>query len=225
MLDEKSFLADVANHIMTILRDEELYRHLRFRKPGCGDKGFDLVTWPGHLCYTGDMGTYVFSRLPDMFQFFRTDREYASRRGRELAVNFSYWAEKVLADDRHCKVEAFNEERFNRAILERLVSWMRESRGDTTKTQRRELWEAVVDQVLTLSDDDNGTRRLAAAHDFSHRLDKHVTFYFEDLFDSRFTEYTSHFCWCCYALAWGIQQYDAHQEQADHAASKASCAT
>ena len=31
------------------------------------DGTFDIVTWPGYLCYSGDMGCFVFTRLPDMF--------------------------------------------------------------------------------------------------------------------------------------------------------------
>lgn len=50
-----------------------------------------------YLCYTGDMGTYVFQRLTDMFEFFRTDREYKKRNGGKLAVNLSYWGEKLQA--------------------------------------------------------------------------------------------------------------------------------
>lgn len=42
------FDVDVAEHKMTVLRDEGLYRHLRFQKPGTSCYYFDLVTWPGH---------------------------------------------------------------------------------------------------------------------------------------------------------------------------------
>lgn len=33
-------------------------------------------------------------------------------------------------------------------------------------------------------------------------------FSFVDLFDHRFTKPTYHFVWACYAIAWGIQQWD-----------------
>ena len=66
------FLNDVKDHQMTIVRDDNIGRHLRFSKPGTSCMSFDLITWPGYLCCTGDMGTYVFKRLPDMFEFFRT---------------------------------------------------------------------------------------------------------------------------------------------------------
>jgi len=99
-LTEASFLKDVATHEMQLLRDDGVYRHLRFKRPGTVCMYFDLITWPGFLCYTGDMGTFVFTRLRDMFEFFRTDREYAQRRGdRQLFVNHGYWSEKLVAVD------------------------------------------------------------------------------------------------------------------------------
>ena len=90
---EADFLKDVAAHEMEILRDDGVYRHIRFKKPGTWCMHFDLVTWPGYLAYSGDMGCYVFSRLNDMFEFFRTDREYLQRDGRQLCINLCYWSE------------------------------------------------------------------------------------------------------------------------------------
>ena len=63
------FKKDTAEHQMTVLRDDGLYRHLRFRKPGTGIYGFDIVTWPGYLAISGDMGASMFTRLEDMIQF------------------------------------------------------------------------------------------------------------------------------------------------------------
>ena len=71
MLALTRFLEDIKDHRLTVRVNRGTDRHLHFSKPGSIDQSFDLVTWPGHLCYTGDMGTYVFERLPDMFTFFR----------------------------------------------------------------------------------------------------------------------------------------------------------
>lgn len=67
----EQFKRDVQEHALTILRDDGLYRHLRFKRPGTMTCYFDLVTWPGHLAYVGDMGDYVFTRVEDMLTFFR----------------------------------------------------------------------------------------------------------------------------------------------------------
>ena len=42
----------VANWTMDALRDDGLYRHLRFRINGGGFTWFDIVTWPGKLVIT-----------------------------------------------------------------------------------------------------------------------------------------------------------------------------
>jgi len=67
------FKRDTKDHEMTVLHEDGLYRHLRFRKPagGYSEYWFDLVTWPGVLVIRGDMETFAFSRTEDMLAFFR----------------------------------------------------------------------------------------------------------------------------------------------------------
>lgn len=78
------FPIDIANHRMTVLRDDGLYRHLRFSRPDTGSYSFDVLTWPGYLAFVGDMGDYVFQRTEDMFEFFRHD-----------TINPGCWSEKI----------------------------------------------------------------------------------------------------------------------------------
>jgi hypothetical protein len=210
------FQQDVAEHGITILRNDDVYRHIRFSRPGTSCYHFDLITWPGVLCYTGDMGTYVFSRTRDMFDFFRNDRAYNQARGRALTINLGYWSEKLLAVDggrNGGKAKEFDEDKFKRVINEYRVNWMRSAKemGALDKEGRRELWESVDDEVMRQLED-GGDRAQIAAYDFSHtkssngQRDMHWSF--QDLFEHDFTEYTHHFVWCCYALAWGIEQFD-----------------
>ena len=212
-MTEQEFLKDVQGHEMRVLHSDGLYRHLRFKEPGDSCYWFDLVTIPGKLIYTGDMGTFVFSRLDDMFEFFRTDRAYANSKGRQLGINTGYWAEKLIAVDggRHkAGAMEFDEDEFRRVINEYRVRWIRRAkeRGTLDKSDRRELWEAVECEVLDRIDDyGEDVQRLA--YDFSH--EKH---HFEDLFEHNFKRYTRTFLWCCYAIAWGIQQYDNAKELA-----------
>lgn len=207
---QEQFLNDVAAHEMHILHEDGIYRHIRFKKPGSSCMHFDLITYPGHLVYSGDMGCYVFSRLDDMFQFFRTDRKYQSGDG--LKINLGYWSEKLQAID-SCGRSAsgakeFNEEKFNNAVIGDLVCWLRDNRDRTTKDERRELWDAVVSEVINAEGDGGGYRKQCAAHDFYHRVNDRISFQFDDFFEHDVTEYTHSFVWCCYALAWGIKKYD-----------------
>lgn len=217
---EEQFLRDVAEHAMTVIRDDGVSRHIRFSKPGTGCMHFDLITWPGILCYTGDMGTYVFQRTTDMFEFFRHDRAYNQSRGRKLSINLGYWTGKLIAIDgsRHGgKVKEFDDEKFKRVINEYRVDWMRDAkeRGTLDKDGRRELWEAVEDEVIGVLVD-GGDRAQYAAYDFNHTAPSDAQrrgWQFDDLFEHDFTEYTHSIIWCCYALAWGIEKYDASKLQ------------
>ncbi len=216
-INELQFLRDVESHVMEIIKEDGLHRHVRFRRPGTMCMHFDLITWPGYLCYTGDMGTYVFQRLEDMFKFFRVDREYAKLDGERLGINVDYWAEKLQAvgGNRHkASAVEFDETEFRRAINEYRISWIREARngGLLDESARRDLWEDVEHRVLG-EIDNGGERAMHAAFDFSWRdHSSRKVWQFDDLFEHDFTRYTSRFIWCCYALAWGIQKYDEHKE-------------
>src|SRR5690606_1795679 len=94
-------------HEMTVLLDDGLYRHLRFARPDSYCMSFSLVTWPGYLAYSGDMGNFVFTRLPDMFAFFRGPLDSMSR---------DYWAEKCVAADTSDGIRRFSVELFQGAV-------------------------------------------------------------------------------------------------------------
>lgn len=218
---EERFLGDVAHHELIVIRDDGVNRHLRFKQPGTGNMHFDLITWPGILCYTGDMGTYVFQRTTDMFEFFRQDRKYNLSRGRQLSINLGYWTEKLIAIDgnRHGgKAKEFDDEKFKRVINEYRVGWMRgaKERGTLDKDGRRELWEAVEGEVIgALEDGGDQAQHAAYNFNFYRKADSRRPYgwSFTDLFEHDFTEYTHSMVWCCYALAWGIEKYDASKLQ------------
>lgn len=195
---EEQFLKEVTEHQMTVFQDEDVYRRIRFSKPGTSCMHFDLITWPGYLCYTGDMGTFVFSRLPDMFKFFRGDQAYNESKGRMLSINLQYWAEKLEAVDRNGGVKAYDADKFKQCIKE----WL------DNHDASAEVREAVKDEVLSRADD-GADRAMNAAYEF-----RHAEFVFQDIWEFDPTEYTHRFVWCCYALAWGILQYDKSKEVA-----------
>ncbi len=218
---EDRFLKDAGNHAMTVIRDDGVHRHLRFRKapPAGSEYWFDLITYPGELVITGDMGTYVFRRLTDMFEFFRTDREYAERRGCKLGINPSYWSEKLQATPAK-GFEEFSGESFRTNVKEAFDNWVESNKPyadddceDCTKEQREafdeakaELWEALSDDVLSCTGDGD-VRAFDAAREFQWEKEN-WHFSMEDCWEWRCNEYTLHFIWCCYAIAWGIKTYD-----------------
>jgi hypothetical protein len=209
---EERFLSDVANHEMRIDRDDGLSRELKFRNPeGYGSNcWFEIITWPGRLCINGDHGCYVFSRISDMFKFFRHNGANAD--GKPLYINDGYWAEKLVAaaSDRS-KVRNWSDDKFERIVKERFVAHIRENmRG--MPNERRELREAIESEVLAVSEVE--TDAISEARDFDmHGLN------FEDVWEWDCTEWNFHFIWCLYAIVWGIQQYDKSKADKDERAS------
>lgn len=197
------FKRDIASHVMEVIRDDGVSRHIRFKRPGTMCMHFDLITWPGYLCYTGDMGTYVFRRLHDMFQFFRRGEGRAPYR-----IDRRYWAEKVEACDKGDGIKEFSEEKFERAVKEYLLEWVRNSAERTTRQERRDLWDAVMDEVIGADGDSGGYRKQVALHDFSHQVNARLKFYFQD-FEYSVEDFTHRFTWCCHALEWAVATYDA----------------
>lgn len=208
-ITEDRFLKDVAEHHMITIRDEGVHRHIRFKAPGTMMKHFDLITWPGYLCYTGDMGTFVFSRINDMFEFFRMGKDdWNYNRDGGLSINPGYWSEKLQGIDKNGGYECFDENKFIKIVSEYRLNWVREN--NLNKDERRELWDAVTDEVLNATEDGEH-RAFDAAYSFSHRIGN-KKFQFDDFFEYNFTKHTYRFIWCCYALAWGINLY-THTKQ------------
>jgi hypothetical protein len=202
---EEQFLCDVAEHEMIVIRDDGVSRHIRFKRPETSCMHFDLITWPGYLCYTGDMGTYVFQRLTDMFEFFRTDREYKKRNGAKLAVNFSYWGEKLQAMDRD-GYRKYSVDKFKANVMD----WIEQAGlvGKLGHGLREELQSEVLDNA------DDGSE---AAYGAAARFVWNGKRVFPDFYEVDSEDYAHRFLWCCYALAWGIEQYDAARQPATEA--------
>jgi len=201
---EERFLSEIAQHSMQVIRADDVYRHLRFEQPKeSWLHRFDLITWPGHLCITGDCGTYVFARSCDMFAFFRHDR--ASTADRPLYINETYWAEKLEASDCNGRnanaVRTWSSEKFESWVKERYVAHVRRCMSGMPE-ERKELRSDLRERVLGYS----GFRHEAieAVRDFDeHGLS------LGDYWDCDFTEWDYGFIWCLYAISWGIRNFDA----------------
>jgi hypothetical protein len=195
----EQFLKDVANHKMTIALDSGDHRHVRFRQERNSNLWFDLVTWPGFLTICGDMGTWTFARVEDMFTFFRS-------RG-ELKINASYWAEK-LQNGVHGgsdQSQVFDFDTFKAELLDQIEGYGLED------AKAAELREVVGDEITETGDRGEA---YAMAREFRHESEDGETFEFDpcELPDGKVYRY--HFIWCLYAIVWGIQQYDARKERA-----------
>lgn len=189
------FRRETADHAMTVLHDDGLYRHVRFqrqvwRPPLAAPQRssmywFELITAPGSLIFQGDGDSFVFRRVEDMFEFFR---------GPVGDINPSYWGEK-LTDGRD-RVLKFNSEKFERRVKDAFVEACRDG-GVPSGTGL-----ALREDVLDLSDYEHEARR--ALNEFEHK-----GFRFYDTYEWDFDDYDWWFLWALHGIVWGIAQYDA----------------
>ena len=192
---EERFLKDVAKHVMTIELDQECHRSIRFGVPGSSCMYFRLNTWPGHLAFSGDMGTFVFNRLEDMFRFFRQK----PREDEKVPINEGYWMEKCEAED--TRGQGLRE--FDPDLLKQYVKEAHHEHYENLRSpEARECWDEIKDQILGC--DPNLVRVHDALNDFEHE-----GFTFQDAWEWHLTRPTFRMLWCLYAISWGIQQYDA----------------
>lgn len=184
------FARETADHKMTVLHEDGLYRHVRFENPQYGAiYRFDLITWPHGLLIRGDGPNFAFSLYPtrDLFDMFR-------RTARVGQINAGYWDEKVVAG----KIKDWSEEMFRTWLIQ-----------EATKDEARYpgLVRALDRQILD-SDEHNleyrGTAEYALAS-FAHR---DYRLRFPDRWEESFEDYSWEFLWACHAIRWGIAQYD-----------------
>lgn len=208
---EQLFLKEVANHQMAILRDDGVNRHVRFRQPNTNAFMFEIITWPGYLCFCGDMGTYVFSRIDDMFQFFRMDPERMPLTGgNTLPINPSYWGEKLVAESTFGHgYKTFSADKFREAVKHAFDSYV-EGKEEVTPEADADLWQEI--ESLVLADVDNEYAAMYCLSEF-----RSGEFEFTDYSEYNLKDYTWHFIWCCYALVWAIKQYDEARQQREAA--------
>lgn len=204
-----NFTKNTAAHQLAILRDDGIYRHLRVKRPNSGAFSFDIITWPGHLAITGDMGASVFSRVNDMFDFFRDDDG-------DLGINPGYWSEKLVANDGESM--KFSPENFEKLIRERYEEHIKEHSGDDGEKPEwaDELWDDLADSVVGAESVDNTHFRMSS---FSGGYGD-STFEFTDIqeYFRSMLEYDYHLLWRMFAIVYAIRLYDAAKAQAEVAA-------
>jgi hypothetical protein len=220
------FKADTANHQMTVLHDDGLYRHLRFNAPDTGCYWFDIVTWPGKLAFTGDMDGFVFSRVEDMFGFFRNP---------QYGIKPVYWGEKVV--DGRDRLKTFDEAKFQRLITDGVKEYEETFPGLTVAlteemadyatyfeagareflrdfTYRTDAGQRAIDAAEAEWADvvAGGRKATAAQKDAAWKayqlVEARDTFAFRDSGEWDLTDWDWSFLWACHAIVWGIARYD-----------------
>lgn len=221
---------------MEVLQDDGLHRHVRFAQPGSGLYRFSLVTWPGHLAVTGDVESFTFARLPDMFEFFG---------GRRSQINPSYWAEKCVAG--RDQLSAYDQDYARQQVIEYFIHRAK-SEGVPRGTGRALRWDLLEHEEfahqegahLLLREFAHGTDHVAVcsfptckervrftderedalrwaknhqAENAGHtvRVSMQDAFRFYDTWEWDLTRWNFHFLYACHAITWGIGKYYARK--------------
>lgn len=217
------FQRDTAGHEMTVLHDDGLYRHLRFAQPEPSWLyWFEIVTWPGSLAIKGDCGTYLFSRTPDMFSFFRD--------GSHHSINPGYWGEKTPDGPR--SVREYSEDLTKTLIRQAISDYETDVYPDRLAAQKDR--KAKYDAALTAAertrigwpdapmtpaearerladfDADGLLSGRSGADELIRALNENGVVP-DSAWEWDLTDWQWHFLWCCHAIVLGITKYDAQR--------------
>ena len=195
---KESFLKNIKDHQIGIIKDAGLYRHIRCKRPDTMNMYFDIITFLGGLLYTGDMGTYEFERVEDMFKFFRDP-------DKNLHINSDYYAEKCKAESIYGEgIRKFDEDSFINNIKHYYDTYF-EDCDDSYKDEKERVWIEIESQIL--NNDHSEYELVSNLNNFSMYHDA-SEFQFTGFWEYSYQSKTYHFLWCLYAIVWTVQKYD-----------------
>lgn len=193
---KEQFDRDVANHTMQVVHADGIHRHLRCSNNGSSVYHFDIVTWPGYLAISGDCGAFIFSRLRDMFSFFRSP---------DGKINPSYWSEKVEAADR-AGVKEWDPDGFKERVKEDFDDrWD----GIDDTAARDACWDELTEHVLSHAEHEH--EAIPAMADFTFDMPNGEVFQYSEYWEMGVQCFTGRYLWCIHAIVWAINQWDAAQ--------------
>lgn len=198
------FKKDVENFTVNIIHDDGVYRHLSCSNNGSFNQRFEITTYPNYLLISGDMGTNVFNRIYDMFNFFNNKLEDG--------INTSYWAEKLsIGDGKEFSEEAVIEsiETYIDNYCENIEDVFYEGHYKDEYNDCIELEGAFRNEVndYLMSSDINEYSYYTTIENFESEI---ITdFEFQEVWDFiESKDYTYRFLWQCHAIVWAIEQYN-----------------
>lgn len=152
------------------------------------------MTYPGHLVISGDIGTYVFARLNDMFEFFRSD---------EMKINVGYYSEKLKSVSKFGGENEFCDKLWRSNVIEWFNHW---EENESSESIKREVWERVKNEMIPAYSKSDAELNLI------NWQSEHLHINFEDGLPAvhHAMQSSSQLILCLFAIVWGIQQYDKH---------------
>lgn len=197
-LDLTRFMREVEKHELTVNLDNGLFRDLTVKDPDTLAMHFNITTRPGFLMYSGDMGCFVFERLDDMFQFFRSEND-------QYSINPYYWSEKLQAVDG--RRDAGYQEYSSEQAKAELQEWLGEHIGslDHDEDDYSEKMNEAAEAVKSVDYSDEYAF-VAAVRDW--HPDSAGGMDLTDFDYPSVMKYTTRYLWACYAIVHAIKLYD-----------------
>ncbi|WP_458089313.1 hypothetical protein [Streptomyces malaysiensis] len=192
------FARETANHQMTVLLDQGLYRHLRFANPESGLYWYEITTTPGQLVFSGDGESFVFRLAPDMFEMFRRSAESGG-------INATYWAEKCKTGN----AKSYSRERFEEYVWKQVAD---------AEQYYKALRDNVREEIFNdpVYDVDHESAALIVVLGYEYRWDvkpnalgNRDSFRFKYVHEWELKDFDWWFLFACYAISDAIVQYDA----------------
>lgn len=168
-----------ADHVVAVELEHGLHRHYRCGKPDSGVYAFHIVTFPGRLIVSGDIGDMAWTRCDDMLNW-----------AMGAVHSTGYFAEKVWHS---FKVKQFDGDMAREAIEQEYKDRAEDVEGE----EEKEALEEVRDEILMAIEDGAENRFYAAYADSD---------WYGGEFPS-VDNYTAEFLWCREAVAWFLKWY------------------
>ena len=187
------FEQDTVNHELEVLIEDGVNRILRFKdKSGSSINHFYVMQTQGKICYTGDMGDYVFTNHnKDMLAWFHNN------------MSLSYIAEKCRTGSiyEYCKDLAL--ESIKHEVSSFCESYIDEYVGDDDVDMDAALdkWtEDLANEVLSEIDFENEFTVHTSAYSVSTQVTNYLKFEIDTSDGINCNEYTYRYLWCVLAM-------------------------
>lgn len=200
ILGLSEFFKTVKNHEVSILLTQGVHRHISVRRSDTRNMSFQITTWPYYLCVSGDMGTYTFSHMYDMFDFFRC----AELEG-PLYINPDYWAEKCVAECPHSPIKSYSPNAFEAYVKDYLSSYHSHD-GNILDPLKEE-----VDDLISYHKDDEFEAVIAIRN--ASLTNDGIPIDWSDFNMDRCKEFSYRYLWCLYAIVWTITKLETSLEK------------
>ena len=194
----KIFNKDIADHELEVIVDNGVNRILEFRnKNGSSNQFFIVMQAKGRICFTGDMGEFVFTNHDaDMLAWFHGN------------MSLSYVAEKCRTggtrkfdeDSAKESIKMMVDDFCTDYIYDYSESGCDDEDDDNFEVALANWQQSLYDEVLDDLDFESEEAFYRTAYNLSVRVDDSMKFEIDACDGIGCMEYTGHFKWCVAAM-------------------------